>query len=227
MAVASAALPLFPKTLCANGKITSIGTTGGVISIYVKTFAGLYEDTFFVGWGIYTIRKSDNTLTPPRGLSGTCTVYTGSTGHIEFVAYTGLPTVGDELYLIHPSIVNTLTAGTATLSSGTYVQPNDIVEHNVLSFTSKGIIDTTLFMANVTQRYIVREYDQESPGLYRLASYAIYPDDFPVGCMAIEFHFVSKPAIALMIPYLITLQALGLEGAVRDINYNYMIQLLI
>ena len=215
-----------PKGLAFEGVITSLPSAA---SIAIEGLKGL-SDSFFVGWRIYTVKKSDGTTTAPFGKNDTVTAYTSLTGRLDYsslVEYGGVPTVGDEVYLIHPLLADIPLLGTGRMVDSTYVQPNDVNEHSVVTAIEKGVIDLTLHMENTTQLYTVREYvDGAALGTGNLISVKEYPTDFDAGANAIVFHHVSIPydTPILWCTYRVTLQALALEGATRDIDYNYMFQ---
>jgi hypothetical protein len=100
------------KGLSFFGKITSIGP-GNVI--YISLLQG-FDDTFFVGWNVWTVKKSDETTTPPFGLSTTVTTYNGLTAQFGYAAYTGVPAIDDQVYLVHPSISAVLIGVLAALT---------------------------------------------------------------------------------------------------------------
>jgi hypothetical protein len=214
-----------PKGIAFTGIISSIPSAA---SIAVEGLKG-FGDSFFVDWRIYTVKRANGTTIAPFGKNDVVTAYTSSNGRLNYnslAEYGGVPLVGDEIYLIHPLFADIPTLGRGRIANDTYVQPNDVNEHPVLVMTEKGTVDITLHMENVTQLYTVREYvDGAAFGSGRIISAKEYPTDFDAGADAIVFHHVSVPYSTLLWrTYLITLQALGLEGATRDIDYNYIFQ---
>jgi hypothetical protein len=110
--------------------------------MFACTLSG-FKDDFFQDWDVYVVCKNDGSGGPPQGDSVICTSYVGATGTFTLFSAFGTPlSVGDELYIMQPSvnantIVTTFPSDNVKLSSPALVSTSSIayVKVKELPFT--------------------------------------------------------------------------------------------
>jgi hypothetical protein len=217
-------LAITPKGVIYDGNITGIGP---VNSVYIAGLAG-FDDTFFQGWIIFTIKKANLTTTAPYHTHAEITQYISSTGQFFYIPPAGTPSVGDEVYILHRSIALSLTSGTGTSGFGTAVHVNNLISQTVftdalLGSAYGGRWNFSLFLQNITQRIIIQEYEPDALGVARLIAAREYPTRFDAGVVSVNLNWTTKvdynPVAAWY--HMINLQSVVLEGAARDVPYYY------
>lgn len=106
-------------------------------------------------------------------------------------------------------------------TTGTIHHPNSVVPEDSLVLTwAYGVADYPIVLldfVNLTQKITIGVKSKVDGINYRLLSSALFPDDFPVGALAVPI--VLYPSGS---DWKITLKSSVLETAIRDIPYRYV-----
>lgn len=137
---------------------------------------GEYSDTFFVGWGVYVLRRGDGVAAPPQNEMQTATAFVQATGQVTCPAFTAPLTVGDEILMLHPDIATAVLNIAAILAAVGPTGPSQgLCYYGVVTATAPGnqftiptlaglgankFIDTSL--VNQYQAFVFR--DASGPG---------------------------------------------------------------
>jgi hypothetical protein len=223
MAISSTAI-IPQKGLVFDGIIASAN-----YPTFTTTLTG-FGDNFFNGWILYVVKKADNTITFPFHEYYPVGNYISRTGSITCligVISSVTIAVGDEIYLIHPTVAASVMNN--TIKSGNFTHNNSVVEHfyspvgGLFTTPFKGRLYLSIHLQNLTQSCILRDYEHDSSGTWRQISAKEYPLRFDTGQVTVDFLWIGK-SITYLNDYNISIQSLVLEGASRLIPYEYLIE---
>ena len=176
------------KQLIYGARVTSASNTGAVpLSTYFNTDLKNFGDhEFEAHWYVFVIRKADNSVTPPFGEYKLCATYTSATGYFLTDHFSSGLNVGDEIYVIHESIANTLfnsqqpTVLPSFIETWQFIDPaiwtktNPITGaawNNVVGLEPPGVWANSTPNSSEFSRLVTRDYWQVGPGSYGPGTY--------------------------------------------------------